>query len=125
MSTQIIERNGKPEWAVVPYKEYLKLIEQAELLQDIRDYDEVKEHIATGSEELIPSQIVYTILDGENPIRVWREYRELSQQELANKTNISVPYLSQLEHGKRKGSVEVLAEIAKTLGIGLDDLVKS
>ena len=26
---QIIERNGKPEWAVLPYEEYLRLIEQA------------------------------------------------------------------------------------------------
>jgi len=36
---QLIERNGKPEWAVLPYKEYLLLVEQAEMLEDIRDYD--------------------------------------------------------------------------------------
>ena len=53
MSVQIIERNGKPEWAVIPYKTYLQLVEQAEALQDLRDYDSVKEALNRGEEELI------------------------------------------------------------------------
>lgn len=123
MSMQIIERNGKPEWAIVPYEEYLQLIEQAEMLQDIYDFDTVKEALEKGSEELIPSQVVYAILDGNNPIRVWREYRGVSQQELAQRAGISVPYLSQLEKEKRKGSFEVLTAIARALKVSLDDLV--
>lgn len=123
MSTQVIKRNGKPEWAVVPYEDYLQLIEQAEMLQDIRDYDTVTEALKQGSEELIPSDVVYAILDGGNPIRVWREYRGISQQELAEGVGISVPYLSQLETGKRKGSLDVLAAVANVLHITLDELV--
>jgi DNA-binding XRE family transcriptional regulator len=123
MSVQIIERKGKPEWAVVPYEEYLKLVEQAEMLQDIRDYDAVKEAFEQGSEELIPSEVVYSILDGANPIRVWREYRGLSQQQLAESAGISVPYLSQLEKGKRRGSLEVLTALAKVLELSLEDVV--
>lgn len=123
MSMQIIERNGKPEWAVVPYNEYLQLIEQAEMLQDIYDFDAVKEALEKGDEELIPSQVVYAILDGSNPTRVWREFRGLSQQELAERAGISVPYLSQIEKGKRKGSLEVLSAVARALKVSLDDLV--
>ena len=123
MSMQIIERDGKPEWAVLPYEEYLQLVEQTEMLQDIRDYDEAKAALDKGDEELIPSQVVYAILDGENPVRVWREYRELSQQVLAEKVGISIPYLSQLERGKRTGSLEVLTAIAKALRVSLDDVV--
>jgi DNA-binding XRE family transcriptional regulator len=123
MSMQIIERNGKPEWAVVPYEEYLQLVEQAEMLQDIRDYDAVKEALERGDEELVPSQVVYAILDGENPVRVLREFRGMSQKELAESAGISVPYLSQLEKGKRKGTLEVLSAIAKTLQVLLDDVV--
>ena len=33
MTVQIIERNGEPEWAILPYDAYLQLIEQAEMLQ--------------------------------------------------------------------------------------------
>ena len=123
MNMQIIERNGKPEWAIVPYKEYLQLVEQAEMLHDIYDFDTVKEALKQGNEELIPSQVVYAILDGSNPIRVWREYRGISQQELAERAGISVPYLSQIEKEKRKGSLEVLNTIARVLMVSLDDLV--
>ena len=123
MNMQIIERNGKPEWAVIPYKEYLELVEQAEMLQDIRDYDEIKTGISNGSIELIPDEVIHAILDGENPIRVWREYRGFNQQELSEKIGISVPYLSQLEHGRRKGSVRVMSDIANALGVGLEVLV--
>jgi hypothetical protein len=46
MSVQIIERNGKPEWAVLPYEAYLQLVEQAEMLEDIRDDDPIKASLA-------------------------------------------------------------------------------
>jgi DNA-binding XRE family transcriptional regulator len=125
MSVQIIEKNGQPEWAVVPYEEYQRLLEEAEMLQDIRDYDEVKLALANGDEALIPSEVTYALLDGENPIRVWREYRGLTQQQVAAQAGISKPYLSQLESGQRKGTTEVLSALANALHISLDDLVIS
>lgn len=125
MSIQVIERNGKPEWAVVPYETYLQLVEQAETLHDIRDYDSVKAALERGEEELIPSEVVYALLDGQNPIKVWREYRDLTQLQLAKAGGISVPYLSQLESGKRKGSTKVLSAIAKAMKLSLNDIVTS
>ncbi len=71
MSVQIIEKNGQPEWAVLPYEEYQRLVDEAEMLQDIRDYDEVKVTLANGEEELIPSEVTSALLDGENPIIVF------------------------------------------------------
>jgi transcriptional regulator with XRE-family HTH domain len=44
---------------------------------------------------------------------------------LAEAVGISVPYLSQLESGKRRGSAEVLAAIARELRLSLDDIVSS
>ena len=123
MSVQIIEKDGQPEWAVVPYEEYQRLVAEAEMLQDVRDYDEVKLALANGAEELIPSEVTYALLDGENPIRVWRDYRGLTQQQVADEAGISKPYLSQLESGQRKGTAEVLAAVAKALNVSLDDLV--
>ena len=124
MSVQVIERDGKPEWAVIPYAEYERLVEEAEMLQDVRAYDEAKKTMAEG-EELVPSEVTYAILDGGNPVRVWREHRGQTQQQLAEAAGISVPYLSQIESGKRRGSAEVLAAIAKELGLSLDDIVGS
>ena len=125
MNVQIIEKDGRPEWAVIPHEEYQHLLEEAEMLQDIRDYDAVKSALARGEEELIPSQVTYALLDGDNPIRVWREYRGLTQQQVANEAGISKPYLSQLESGQRKGTTEVLGAIARALNVSLDDLVMS
>jgi len=124
MNVQVIKRDGKPEWAVISYKTYLRLAEDAEMLQDIRDYDKAKQAIADG-EELVPGEVTYAILDGENPIKVWREHRGFTQQQLADTAGISTPYLSQIESGKRKGTTDVLAAIAKTLDLSLDDIVVS
>lgn len=124
MSVQVIERNGKPEWAVLPYDAYMKLVEQAEMLVDIRDYDAAKAALERGDEEPVPAEVVYAILDGKNPIRVWREYRGLTQQQTAEAAGISIPYLSQIESGKRKGSTSVLAAVAKVFKISLDELAR-
>lgn len=120
---QIIAKDGEPEWAVIPYDVYEQLVEDAEMLQDIIDFDRTKAALERGEEELIPSEVTYSILDGENPIKIWREYRGLTQEQLAQAAGISTPYLSQIETGKRRGTMEVLSAIAKTLQVSLDDIV--
>ena len=125
MTIQVIKQGDEPEWAVVPYDTYLQLVEKAEMLQDIQDYDNAKAALERGDDELIPAEVVNAILEGANPIKAWREYRHMSQQKLTNQVGISVPYLSQLETNKRKGSLKVLAAIAKELNISLDMLAPS
>jgi DNA-binding XRE family transcriptional regulator len=125
MTVQVIKQGNKPEWAVVPYETYLQLVEKAEMLQDVQDYDSAKAALERGDDELIPSEVVYAILDGENAIKVWREYRGMSQQEVAENAGISVPYLSQLETNKRKGSLKVLSALAKVLKVSLENIVPS
>ena len=124
MTVQIIEKNGRPEWAVLPYNIYVRLVEDAEMLEDVRDYDLAKEALAQG-EELVPGEVAFAILDGANPVKVWREHQRLTQRQLAEAAGISAPYLSQIESGKREGTTEVLAAIAKALGLSLDDVVVS
>jgi DNA-binding XRE family transcriptional regulator len=125
MTVQIIKRGDEPEWAVIPYDTYLQLIEKVEMVQDVQYYDRAKAALEHGDDELIPSEVIYTILDGGNPIKIWREYRRMSQSEVAEKAGISVPYLSQLETNKRKGSRDVLSAIAKALRVSLDHIVPS
>ena len=122
-SVQLIIRDGKPEWAVLPYDIYCQLVEDAEMLQDVRDYDAVKAALERGEEELVPGEVVFAILDGDNPIKVWRTYRGLTQAELAQKAGISVPYLSQIETQKRTGTTEVLLALAKALSVTLEDVI--
>jgi DNA-binding XRE family transcriptional regulator len=95
---------------------------KTEMLSDIHAYDEAKARIAAG-EEVVPAAVTFALLDGANPIAVWRKHRSLTQQELASQAGISKAYLSQLEFGKRSGTTEVLGRLAHALGVDLDDLV--
>jgi len=119
MNVQIIQKDGKPEWAVLPYENYLRLMEHTEMLQDIRDYDAAKQALKYG-EELIPSEITYDILDGENPIKVWREHRGLSQQQLADAAGLGNEYLAEIEANRREATRNESAALAQALGLAVD-----
>ena len=101
MKIQVIEKDGQPEWAVIPYETYQHLVADAEMLQDIRDYDKAKKALEEG-EELVPSEVTYAILDGANPIKVWRTYRGLTQQQLAKPPALACP----TSHRMRQGNVQ-------------------
>lgn len=116
-------RDGNPEWTLIPYEMYVQLAEEAEMLHDVRDFDAAQALLERGEEELIPSEVIYAIMDGQNPIKVWREYRRLTQQQLAATAGISAAYLSQIETGKRNGAIAVLTALAAALQVSLDNIV--
>lgn len=124
MSVQIIIKDRTPEWAVIPYEQYQELMEKAEMLEDIQDYDRVMASLERGDLETVPAEVAYALLDGGNPIKIWREYRGLTQEQLAGKARISIPYLSQMETGIRKGSIDVLTTIAHILNLTIDDIIE-
>ncbi len=117
MKTQIIQRKGK-RFAMVPLRDFERLRHDAEMLDDIRAYDAAK----SRKEEAFPSQVADRLIAGQNPIRVFREYRQLTQEQLAKAADIARPYLTELESGKKTGSVSVLKSIATALGVDLDDI---
>jgi len=65
------------------------------------------------------------LLDGESPVRVWREKRGRSQRELATAAGVSAGYLAEIETGRKPGSVAALARLAKTLQVQIEDLIIS
>ena len=122
---QYLEKNGEPEYAVVPIDTYRQLLELAEDAEDIRAADKAKRELDVGETELIPDEVVGALLDGENPVKVWRKYRKVSQTVLAEQIGTSQAYIAQIEAGKREGSIKVLTAIAGVLQVDLDDLVES
>lgn len=123
MKPQIIKKDGKPEYAVIPYDEYRQLLEDARMLSDIMDIDMAKKAFESGDEELIPAEVVDRLLDGANPVRVWREYRGLAAADLAKACGVTAAAISQIESGKRRSSVTLLKKIARTLDVDLESLV--
>jgi len=123
MNVQIIEKNGQPEWAIIPYKEFELIQEAIEDAEDIRDIEENLKAIYEDKEIVIPGEITFAILDGGNPIRVWREYKKIKLNELAKKVGISASYLSQIENGKRNPTIDKLKLIAAALGVAPELLI--
>ena len=56
-----------------------------------------------------------------NQIRDLRIAKKITQQELAEKTNLSVPYISQIENNHRKLSLDSFIKIVAALEISLSD----
>ena len=56
-------------------------------------------------------------------IKEARKERKFSQEDLAYKTGITPPYLSQIENGRKKISLPVLLRISKVLKVSMDELV--
>ena len=113
---------GRPEFAVIPYADYQHFLELLEDESDARSVAEFHEAYSAGREILIPDEIMRRELAGESPIKLWREHRGMTQQEVALQAGISKAYLSQIETGKRQGTVETLSAIARALDLPLDVL---
>jgi len=122
MSAQFIEIEGK-QVVVIPADDYRVLLEKAEMLDDVAAYDRAKSALEAGDDELVPAAVANAILDGENPVRVWRQHRKMSQAQLAEAASISQGYLAQIETGKREGTLGLYRSLADALGVDLDDLV--
>lgn len=59
-----------------------------------------------------------------NNLKRYRNYRKMSQAELAEKLNISIPFLSDVENGRKWISPSTLVKFAETLGIEPHELFK-
>ena len=114
--------NGE-DMIVLSKSDYDLLLERAELAEDIAAVEAYRRRLAAGEEEAIPEEFANRLIDGENPVRIYRELRGLSARELADKTGISAAFLSEIENGKKEGGVSTLKKIAQALGVTIDDLV--
>jgi len=115
---QIILQKGAPAFVVLPYKEYEAMLASIEDAEDI----EAVEMAQVDNSERFPLAIVERIASGESAIKVFREYRELSQTELSHRANVSRQYISQIESGERTGTAKILKKIAVILSVDLDDI---
>ncbi|CAK06114.1 helix-turn-helix domain-containing protein [Rhizobium johnstonii] len=90
-------------------------------LVDISEARAAKARIGAG-EETWPEDVVKALIAGEDPVRVFRKHRGMSIKELAEKSGLSQPYLSEIETGKKEGSLDALRSIASALDVDLDDV---
>ena len=102
--------------------DYEALVRHAEDAADAAQVREAEAHIASGEDEYVPIEVTRRLTAGEVPVRVWREHRGLSARALAGRAGISTAYLSQIETGKKPGSFDAMAKLARALDVDMEDL---
>lgn len=121
------QKTARGEVAILPRKDYEALVAKAaEVVEDegtARLVSHARREIAAG-EPLLPKHIVDRLAKKESPIRVLREWRDMTQLHLSFKTGLSQGYLSDVETGRRKGTAAALRRIADVLKVPLDLLVR-
>ncbi len=116
-----ITRKGK-EFAVIPVAALQRLMEDAEMLADVKAYDTAKARLDDGSDELIPLEITERRLRGEPALRIWREYRKLTQEQLAKKAKVSRALIAAIETKRKAGSVSTWKKLGAALDVGWEQL---
>ncbi len=89
----------------------------------IEDLDDILAAHATMTGARLPYAFAIRDIEGEHPVRVWRDYRKLTASALADMSGVSKAYLSEIETGKKPGSVEAYKAIAAALDVPLDAVV--
>jgi hypothetical protein len=122
------QKTARGEIAILPRKEYealaAKAAEADEDAGTARIVARARKEIAAGA-PLLPKQVVDRFAKGENPVRVLREWRDVTQLYLSFKTGLSQGYISDIETGRRKGAAAALRRIADVLKVPLDLLVSA
>ena len=121
MTVQFIEIAGE-KLAVLPLAQYEQLLEAIEDQEDGAAAEDAAQRRADG-EEYLPGEMVHRLVDGENALRVWREHRELSLTQLAQRAGVNKSTLSLLENDKAHGKPATWRALADALKVTVDDIL--
>lgn len=104
-NVQIIEYNGTPAFAVIPYADYLEMIPK----RNESDY--------------IPHEVVELVVKKDfNLVKAWRKHLGLTQKEVAKKAGITQAALSQMEKTDNELRTGTLEKLADAMGIDVKQL---
>ena len=120
---QIIRTPSGEELVVVPRAEYEALLagvdREAEDACDVAIYDARKAELAVGG-VVLPPEVSAAVLRGESRLKAIRKWRGETQLHLEFKTGIGQGYLSDLENGRRTGTPETIAKLARALNVPVE-----
>ncbi len=116
MGAKIFVTPAGEELAVLPRAEY-------EDLRDALTHDRAMAAYRSGGIGALSADETKALLAAPTPLAFWRAKRGLTQAALAKAAATTQPHIADLEAGKRSGSLDVMARIARALEIKVDDLV--
>jgi DNA-binding XRE family transcriptional regulator len=103
----------------IPIEDYARLMEAADDLADLQAVGDYKVDPKPG----VHSEFVARMLAGESLLKLWREHRGYSQNELGKITGVNRIQIGDIEDRGKTGSVITLKKLANALNIQVDDLL--
>ena len=131
MNVQVIMKDGRPEWAVLPYKEYEKLLAALESVgmapaAAVTVMEPVPEPAAPSA--AVTQSLQEGGADGEEfsaaRLVQLRQQKGMEVAALAQAVGISTHYLQQMEEGEREPSEPILRNIARALQCDESELLE-
>ncbi|MEZ2329100.1 helix-turn-helix domain-containing protein [Mesorhizobium sp. RCC_202] len=94
----------------------MRAVEEAqEDAADVAIYEERK--AALGTEKALPADVTIDILRGSSRLKALRNWRNLTQAEMASAVGVSQGFLSDLESNRRKPSEQTSTMLAKAMDV--------
>ena len=116
MTAQYFTTPNGEEMAVLPRPELDALREAVEHARSVAAYH------AGQLPGLSPAQ-AREFVAVNSPLAFWRKYRGLTQSALAAMVGVAQNHLSDVENGKRSGSVQLWLKLSRALEVPVDALV--
>jgi len=116
--------NDAIRYVTTPGGEELAILPRADLeeLLDIAGHGGAMSEYRAGLAEALTSDEMRELLKAATPLAFWRRRRALTQATLAGLAETTQPHIADLESGKRRGSLDVMARIARALKVPLESL---
>jgi len=107
---QILETDGQPAFAVVPFKQYQQMCKK------------IEEHELVLEPDEIPHEVMSMTLSKDySPAKAWRVYLRKTQKEAAKTLEITQSALSQIENSENL-KPETIKKLAITYSISTEQL---
>lgn len=101
---QVIEHDGKPAFAVVPWDRFQEMSRAWQAMQT--------------REQGIPQEVVERhVLDGLSLVAAWREHLELTQAEVAKRAGMKQSAVARIERGDSRPRAATLHRLATAMGL--------
>ena len=118
----VLTKDGKPTHVVVPFERWEAIVAA---LGEVEDAQLARDAFIDPDNESLPWELARALASGANRVRVWREFRGLSREALAERAGLDLATIAGFETGDvKEGPVEAHSQLARALGCDVEDLLQ-
>lgn len=118
---KFIDTGAGGEIVILTRAEFDALVARAEEVEEEAElkaiYDARIAEVMKRPDALLPAEVSAYLMAGDRLLRALRRWRKMTQGELAKRAGLAQGYVSDLESGRREGTSETLASLARALEV--------